>query len=225
MDKLLGDFMKGSTKNIENALAALKNGKMIVIFDGEDREGEADLVFSARFATQKKIETLRKYGGGLICAAIEKKSADYAGLPFFTDILEKSGTLLNRISCRKTAYGDKPAFSLPINHCNVYTGITDNDRALTIRKLDEAVHQGMRNFAKHFYAPGHVFLLIGRGLKNRRGHTELALELARRSGLNGVMVLCEMLGRGNALSKEGAKKYAQVHKLVFMEGKEIIRSV
>ncbi len=207
---------------IENAITQLKKGKIIVVYDSDEREGEADLIFSARFADSAKIEILRKDAGGLICVAIDKKVADKVGLPFFTDMLEKAGPKLREISCRKTAYGDKPAFSLPINHCNVYTGITDDDRALTIRKLDEIVRERIGDFSREFYSPGHVFLLIGRGLKTRRGHTELALELARESGLGGAMVLCEMLGEGKALSKNEAVAYAKKYDLVFVEGKEIV---
>lgn len=207
---------------IDRASAQLKRGGMVVVYDGDEREGEADLMLSARFVKSSSIEILRKEAGGLICAAIDKAEADAIGLPFFTDILEKSGTDLRSIVCRKTAYGDTPAFSLPINHCDVYTGITDHDRALTLTKLDEIVRFRVGDFRKEFYSPGHVFLLIGRGLKNRRGHTELSLELSRRADLKGAMVLCEMLGSGRALPKNDAMKYAEDHSLVFIEGKDII---
>jgi 3,4-dihydroxy 2-butanone 4-phosphate synthase len=206
---------------IDDAVAELKKGRMIVVYDGDDREGEADMILSARFAKPEIIETLRKDAGGLICAAIEKSAADAIGLPFFTDMLEKSEVALRAISCKKTAYGDKPAFSIPINHCKVYTGITDNDRALTMTMLDEVVRERIGEFKGEFYSPGHVFLLIGRGIENRKGHTELALELGKRAGLKGAMILCEMLGSGKALAKENAKAYAKKNGLIFVEGKEI----
>jgi 3,4-dihydroxy 2-butanone 4-phosphate synthase len=131
------------------------------------------------------------------------------------------------MECTKTAYGDRPAFAIPINHKRVYTGITDNDRALTIRSMAELAESGLEQdavrerFFSEFYSPGHIFLLIGRGIERRRGHTELSLELARRAGLSGAVVLCEMLGKGKALSKEKAKAYASEHGLVFIEGNEI----
>jgi 3,4-dihydroxy 2-butanone 4-phosphate synthase len=207
---------------IDSAVAELRKGRIIVVYDGDEREGEADMILCARFAKPETIETLRKEAGGLICAAIDKKAADAIGLPFFTDLLERSEVTLRAISCRKTAYGDKPAFSIPINHCNVYTGITDNDRALTMQKLDEVVRERIKDFKKEFYSPGHVFLLIGSGLEKRRGHTELALELGKRAGMTGAMVLCEMLGSGKALAKEEAKGYAERNGLVFIEGKELV---
>ena len=206
--------------NIKNALAALKKGQMVVLYDADEREGEADLVLSARFINPEKIETLRKDAGGLICTAITENAAKLASLPFLTDVFNGDGSTREML-CKKTAYGDKPAFSLPVNHNNVYTGITDNDRALTIKKIDEVIRRDAKEFAKEFQTPGHVFLLIGRGLENRKGHTELTLELAKRSELDGAMVLCEMLGKGKALSKEDAREYAKNHGLVFLEGKEI----
>ncbi len=206
----------------DRAMAELAKGSMVVVYDGDEREGEADLVISARYAKPETIETLRKDAGGLICAAISLEKAQEAGLPFFTDILEKADVRLRSLVCRKTAYGDKPAFSLPINHCNVYTGITDNDRSLTLRMLDEMVGERMPEFYTQFYSPGHVFLLIGRGIENRKGHTELALELGRGAGTDGAMVLCEMLGPGRALSKEEAAAYARERGLVFVEGKDIV---
>lgn len=207
--------------SIDNAVAALSKGSAIVVYDGDEREGEADLMLSARFATPGVIETLRREAGGLICAAIGQEDAQKIGLPFFTDMLEKSQADIRGIVCRKTAYGDKPAFSLPVNHNNVYTGITDNDRALTMRMLDEVVRERIHDFKSEFYSPGHVFLLIGRGLENRKGHTELALELSGRAGLGGAMILCEMLGSGRALSKEEARAYAKRNGLVFIEGKQV----
>lgn len=207
-----------TSMTVEKAIAELKKGNFILVYDGDEREGEADLIIPARFVTPEKIEIMRKDGGGLICAAINKEMADILGLPFFTDLLDKIE--LNTMSCKKTAYGDKPAFSIPINHCGVYTGITDNDRALTLTKLDEIITRNIKVFKREFYTPGHIFLLIGRGLKNRRGHTELALELGKQAKCE-VMVLCEMLGKGKALPKTEVVEYAKRNSLVFIEGKDV----
>lgn len=207
--------------SLEKAVEQLKKGGMIVVYDGDEREGEADLIFSAKYAEPRKVQILRKEAGGLICAAIPGEDAKEIGLPFFTDILEKTDVSVKSITCTKTAYGDRPAFSLPVNHCQVYTGITDNDRALTLKKLDEVIRTRIGDFTKEFYAPGHIFLLIGRGLEKRKGHTELALELGRRAEQK-VMVLCEMLGHGRAISKEEAKEYAHWNGLVFLEGKDVL---
>ncbi len=208
---------------LELAARSLKAGKMIVIYDGDRREGEADIVFHAGFATPKKIEKLRKDAGGLICLAIDRSHAGEIGLPFYTEILSDSRGILKKISCRKTAYGDLPAFSISINHKDVYTGITDKDRALTIKEMAKVIEaeNPKKKFTDNFYSPGHVFLLIGRDIRKRQGHTELALEIARRTGISGAVVLCEMLGNKNALTKKKAKKYAKDNGLVFIEGVDI----
>ncbi|MBU0532911.1 3,4-dihydroxy-2-butanone-4-phosphate synthase [Candidatus Micrarchaeota archaeon] len=208
---------------INDAVAQLRKGSMVLIYDGDEREGEADIIFHAKFVTPDKIEKLRKEAGGLICLAIEPMIAKRMGLVFYTDILASSDAEIKEMECTKTAYKDKPAFSIPVNYKGVYTGITDNDRALTIKKMSElAENEGdlKKELIADFYSPGHVFLLIGRGIENRKGHTELALELAKKAGLKGVMVLCEMLGKGKALSKENAQKYAEENGFVFLEGSE-----
>ncbi|MBN2121806.1 3,4-dihydroxy-2-butanone-4-phosphate synthase [Candidatus Micrarchaeota archaeon] len=208
--------------NVAEAARQLSKGGIVIVYDGDEREGEADMVFCAKFADAQKVRRLRKDGGGLICAAISGESASRLNLPFLTDLLEANPSLKG-LSCRKTAYGDKPAFSLQVNHRNVFTGITDNDRALTLSRLDEVVQDGALSFEREFYSPGHVFLLIGSGLENRRGHTELALELGRLARHKGAMVLCEMLGEGKALPKEEARKYAEENGFAFLEGEDMLK--
>lgn len=207
----------------EDAASALGKGGFIVVYDGDAREGEADLMFHPSFSTPEKIERLRKEAGGLICLAIGAEGAKELGFPFFTEMMRKAG--LEGISCRKTAYGDEPAFALPVNSKRVYTGITDNDRALTIREMERTVNldSGLAKmeFEKNFYAPGHVFILVGRGLEKRKGHTELGLELAKKSGLSESIVMCEMLGKGKALAKKDAMEYAGKNGFPFIEGREI----
>lgn len=206
---------------LESAVKSLKEGKMVAVYDGDEREGEADLIFHAGFATPEKIETLRKDAGGLVCLALAKEHADKIGLPFFAELLADSK--MKELECKKTAYGDAPSFSISVNHKKVYTGITDNDRSLTINEMAKIVEADAPGnlFIENFYSPGHVFLLIGRGLENRKGHTELALELARLGGMAGAMVLCEMLGKGKALPKKDVQKYAEEKGIVFIDGVEI----
>jgi len=210
--------------SLDDAIEKLRAGSMVAIYDGDGREGEVDLVFHAGFATPDKIERMRKDGGGLICLSLDQDAASRLKLEFYTDILEASGMPLARMQCTKTAYKDKPAFAIAVNSKKVFTGITDKDRALTIKSIADLIgKQGeiSDEFMEEFYSPGHVFLLIGRGIENRKGHTELTLELARKAGLSGAMVLCEMLGSGNAMKKEDAKRYAEKNGFAFLEGKEI----
>lgn len=211
---------------MEKAMAAaeaLKNGRMIVIYDGDEREGEADIVFHASFATHEKIAKLRKEAGGLICVALGENEGKALSIPFYTDILRKIG--MEEIACKRAPYGDEPAFSISINHRRTRTGITDEDRALTIRELEKCLHQKnpAEELARNFYSPGHVFLLISRGLKKRKGHTELATHLAGLKGMTEAVVLCEMLGEKKALAKRDAEEYAAREGMIFITGEEITR--
>lgn len=206
------------------AIEKLRSGSMVVIYDGDEREGEADLCFHAQNARSKTIETLRKDAGGLICLALDSGIAKRLKLSFYVDILEASKLPVAAMQCTKTAYKDKPAFAIAVNSKKVYTGITDNDRALTIKSIAQLVEKKgdiSKEFMEEFYSPGHIFLLIGSGIENRKGHTELTLELAKRAGLSGAMVLCEMLGSGRALHKEDARAYAQKNGFGFIEGKDL----
>jgi len=116
-----------------------------------------------------------------------------------------------------------------VNHRDTFTGITDNDRALTIRKIGETVDRVMKgkniDFGEEFRSPGHVALLRAASglLDERRGQTELSIVLALIAGINPSMVVCEMLDErtGKALSKEDAKKYSLSHDMPFVEGKDI----
>jgi 3,4-dihydroxy 2-butanone 4-phosphate synthase len=209
--------------SLEKALESLRLGKPIAVYDSDDREGEADLMFHAACASPEKIELLRKDAGGLICLATNEETAEKLKLPFFADFVCAEVSQIKEMKCTKTAYGDKPAFSISINHNKVYTGITDNDRALTISEFGKLVANGCdrSSFIKNFYTPGHVFLLISRGIEKRRGHTELSIELAKRAGLPPAMVLCEMLGKGKARSKEEVKEYCKKNGIVFLEGNDI----
>lgn len=209
--------------NFDEAVGGLARGRPVVMYDADGREGEADIVLHASFATPGSIAMLRKDAGGLICLATDARIAEEIGLPFMTDVLANYGRLKD-FTYARTAYGDSPAFSISINHVNARTGVTDNDRALTARTFAEivAAGDGIRDaFAKNFRSPGHLHLLVGRELEVRRGHTELALELALRAGLAPAVLLCEMLGEGKALAKKEARKYAETHRMAFIEGDSI----
>lgn len=208
-------------KKLSNVLSALRKGKFIVVYDGEKREGEADLMFHPKFSNSKKIEKMRKDCGGLICLALGQKIAKKLKLEFMSNILKKSG--FKDITYTRTNYGDEPSFSISINHKKVYTGISDKDRAFTLKEMNRILKNKNpeRAFKENFRSPGHVFLLIGRGIKKRKGHTELGLELTKMAGMNEAIVMCEMLGKGTALSKKNVIKYATKNRLLFVEGNEI----
>ncbi len=221
--------------SFEKAIEAIRHGKMILLYDAEDREGETDLVIPALSITPSDVARMRRDGGGLICVSIYGKAADKLGLPFYSDIL-KSVSLNGHKSLRTLIekkgdirYDARSSFSLWVNHRDTFTGITDNDRALTIKKIGETVDRVMKgkiiDFGEEFRSPGHVALLRAASglLEERRGQTELSIVLALIAGINPSMVVCEMLDErtGKALSKEDAKKYSLCHDMPFVEGKDI----
>jgi len=223
---------------LEKAIEAIRNGRMILLFDAEDREGETDLVIPALSATPKDIARMRCDGGGLICVAIHDRAAERLGLPFMSELLRSVSMNghknLRSIIERKgdIPYDSRSSFSLWVNHRDTFTGITDNDRALTINRIGEAVLRVLNgeklDFGSEFRSPGHVALLRAASglLDERRGQTELSIQLALMAGITPSMVVCEMLdgNTGKALSKEDARTYSLVHSMPFVEGKNILES-
>ena len=222
--------------NLDEAIEAIRKGRMILLFDSEDREGETDMVIPALNVTPADVARMRRDGGGLICVAIHAQAAEKLGLPFISDIL-RSASLDGHRSLRTLVekkgdipYDSRSSFSLWVNHRDTFTGITDNDRALTISKVGENVEKVMCgeniDFGDEFRSPGHVALLRAASgiLKERRGQTELSIELALRAGISPSMVVCEMLDdkTGKALSKKDARKYSILHNMPFVEGKDMI---
>ncbi|MDD1744258.1 MAG: 3,4-dihydroxy-2-butanone-4-phosphate synthase [Candidatus Methanoperedens sp.] len=221
--------------SLEKVTESLRNGKMILLYDADDREGETDMVIPALNTTPADVARMRCDGGGLICVAVYGVAADRLGLPFMSELL-KSVSMNGHSSLRSLVekkgdipYDSRSSFSLWVNHRNTFTGITDNDRAFTINKVGEMVEKVMNgeklDFGREFRSPGHVALLRAASglLDERRGQTELSIQLALMSGITPSMVVCEMLDgcTGKALSKEDARKYAMRHNMPFIEGKNI----
>ncbi|NYT05668.1 MAG: 3,4-dihydroxy-2-butanone-4-phosphate synthase [Methanomicrobiales archaeon] len=213
---------------IAKAIEALQKGEFILLYDFDDREGETDLAIRSDAVSPRHILQMRRDAGGLICTAVHPDAAVRLGLPFASDLL--------RATSLGEREGDIPydrmnhsSFSLWVNHRGTFTGITDNDRALTITRVAEQVKKslngGGHDFAAEFRTPGHVPLLrAAEGLlKQRRGQTELSVALAEIAGITPAVTICEMLDdeTGRALSKKDAKAYAARHGLVFIEGAEV----
>jgi 3,4-dihydroxy 2-butanone 4-phosphate synthase len=220
---------------IEQAIGALKRGSFVLIHDDTRRENEVDMVIAAEHIKPRDIETMRNKAGGLICLAISHKITEKLGLMYMSDILRSSAhpnSILSKIVVDKTPYGDRPSFSLSINHIDTFTGITDVDRALTISKMADVCRKidsgGIEEFANSFRAPGHVPLLIASNnlLEERTGHTELSIYLMQISRLVPAVVICEMLDSTThrSLSINKAKNYANKFGIVLVESNQLIRS-
>ncbi|HVQ01146.1 MAG TPA: 3,4-dihydroxy-2-butanone-4-phosphate synthase [Candidatus Thermoplasmatota archaeon] len=227
-----------SISDVKQALTDLQHGKFILVFDNESREGETDFVMAARQVTPAAIRQMRKDGGGLIILITPYTVAQRLQLPFLADLFSEVGPqypVLRELTPNDIPYDTKSSFSLSINHRKTFTGITDNDRSLTMRKFADLVktietmdsHTAVKLFGKEFRSPGHIPICIAaeKLLKERKGHTELVVALLQMAGLIPAGSGCEIMGdSGKALSKEDAQRYAEKNGLTFLEGKDIVRS-
>ncbi len=212
----------GDSNRIDSAIEAFRRGDPVCIHDADDREGETDLVYPAGTVTPAAVRRLRNDAGGLICVAVSHEIAEAFELPFLQDVLDHPAAGDHDLS-----YDDRSSFSLTVNHRDTETGITDEDRSLTIRELAAAATAPEETvFGSTFRTPGHVHMLRGapKLLSNRRGHTELGLALADAAEQPPAVVVCEMLDdeSGLALDPEDAAMYADAHGIPFVEGKQLI---
>lgn len=160
---------------IESAIEDIKNGKMVIVVDDEDRENEGDLVMSAEKVTSDHVNFMIKYGRGLVCVPM-------------------MGERLKKLNIGKMVFDNtdkkETAFTVSVDHKNCKTGISAYERALTIKMLidDESMPDD-------FTKPGHVFPLEAKegGVLVRAGHTEAACDLARLAGLKSAGVICEII--------------------------------
>ena len=226
------------TDLITKACEELRNGKMVLVYDADGREEETDMVIASEFVDQHIVKAFRKDAGGLICVTIPPETRHCIGIPYMVDVLHNSKGLypiLDGLKANDIPYDAKSSFSLTINHRKTFTGITDRDRALTISEFAKIVQlsrscnngHAADTFAKNFRSPGHVHLLNAseKLVLDRQGHTELATALMVLAGLTPTATICEMIGDdGRALSKNRAQKYATDNGLLYLEGREIIKS-
>lgn len=223
---------------VREALEALREGRFVLVYDGDGREAETDLTIASEFVTPSAVRTLRREAGGLICVTIPGEMRSRLGLPFMAEVLLRAGDeypILRGVAVEDMRYDRHSAFSITINHRDTFTGVTDRDRALTISRFATLSREALRRengwaadaFTEEFRSPGHVPLLNADEplLEGRRGHTELTTALVQLAGLVPSATICEMMADdGRALSKEDAKAYARERNLVFLEGRDIVRA-
>lgn len=161
--------------SIEKAIDRLKQGKVVIVCDDEDRENEGDLIGLAEYASPEMINFMIKYGRGLVCAPI-------------TDELASDLELMPMVD--QNSDPNKTAFTVSIDHKDTTTGISADERALTIREM-----LNKATTAADFQKPGHIFPLIAKegGVLRRAGHTEAAVDLAQLSGARPAGVICEII--------------------------------
>ncbi len=214
------------------AIDLLKNGKPILIFDADDREGETDIVIPSEYITKDSIRIMRKDGGWLICTTIKEEDANMLNIPYIEDLYRKCLDMDKSVlDATDMKYDKNSTFSITINSRNTFTGISDKDRAATVREFAEFVgsirNKGLtsKDFGHKFRTPGHIHLLIAtKGYFSRRkGHTELSTYMMDQAGLIPSATIVEMLDdNGKSMSREKTERYASEHGFGFVTGKEIL---
>jgi len=168
---------------IEEAIEDIKNGKIIVVVDDEDRENEGDLLMAAEKVTPEAINFMAKYGRGLICMPILGERLDALDIPQMVG---------------HNTDNHQTAFTVSIDAMDTTTGISAHERALTIQKVlcPDAK-------ATDFKKPGHIFPLEARegGVLKRAGHTEAAADLAKLAGLYSAGVICEIMSEDGSMAR------------------------
>ncbi|XJZ28829.1 bifunctional 3,4-dihydroxy-2-butanone-4-phosphate synthase/GTP cyclohydrolase II [Bacillota bacterium Lsc_1132] len=168
---------------VEEAIEELKNGKIVIVCDDEDRENEGDFIALADFATQEVINFMATNGRGLVCVPIEEELAEK---------LELSPMVSKNTDNHETA------FTVSIDYHTTTTGISAFERSLTIMKMLDPTSK-----PADFRRPGHVFPLIAKkgGVLRRAGHTEAAVDLARLSGGKPAGVICEIMNEDGTMAR------------------------
>lgn len=191
--------------SIEEAICDIKEGKMVIVVDDEDRENEGDLLMAAEKVTPEDINFMIKYGRGLVCMPIIGERLKELNLNQMVDInTDTNGT----------------AFTVSIDSMDTTTGISAYERAHTISKvLDSSVG------GEDFKRPGHVFPLEARegGVLKRAGHTEASVDLARLAGLYPAGVICEIVGEDGKMARlPQLMEYSKEHNLKIINIADLI---
>ena len=168
---------------IGEAITDLKQGKIIILIDDENRENEGDFLCLAEFATPENINFMAKYGRGLICMPIHEEIAQE---------LQLHPMVSNNTDFHQTA------FTVSIDHETTSTGISAFDRSKTILQVINPEARALQ-----FKRPGHVFPLIAKpgGVLERRGHTEAAVDFGMLCASSKAGVICEIMNEDGTMAR------------------------
>ena len=194
---------------IEDAIAAIARGEIVVVADDEDRENEGDLIMAADAATPEAIAFFVRYTSGVICVGLTGDRCDELDLPAM-------------VVASKHTEAHGTAFTVSVDLAEgTTTGISAADRAATLRALADA-DVG----ADEFHRPGHIFPLRARpgGVLKRTGHTEASVDLARLAGRAPAGVLCELVLDGGEMARgDDLRAFADEHDLRFISIADLVR--
>ncbi len=201
-----GARSSGPFAAVEDAVAAIRRGEMVIVVDDEDRENEGDLTMAAEKVTPEAINFMAKHGRGLICLPMTGERLDELEIPL---MVERNSTRFETAFC--VAIEAKRGTS---------TGISAADRAATVRA---AINPGTK--PSDLARPGHIFPLRARdgGVLVRAGQTEAAVDLARIAGLSPAGVICEIMNDDGTMARVPAlTKFAKRHKLLMITIADLI---
>lgn len=184
---------------VEEALEDLKNGKIILVADDEDRENEGDMICAAEFATTENVNFMATHAKGLICMPMNEEICRRLQFPqMVTDNTDNHET----------------AFTVSVDYVETTTGISAKERGLTARKC---VEDGVK--PQDFRRPGHMFPLMAKknGVLERNGHTEATVDLMKLAGLKQCGLCCEIMkDDGTMMRMDELKELAQKYQLKFI---------
>lgn len=181
----MGSYKGGNEMfhRVEEALEDLKQGKVVIVCDDENRENEGDFISLAEYITPETINFMITHGRGLVCVPITEEHANRLELvPMVSQNTDSHGT----------------AFTVSVDHISTTTGISAHERATTIREL-----LNLKAKASDFKRPGHIFPLIAKagGVLRRAGHTEAAVDLATLCGVEPAGVICEIINEDGTMAR------------------------
>ena len=191
---------------IEEAIEDIRQGKMILVLDDEDRENEGDLLMAAEKVTPEHVNFMATYGKGMICVPLTQ---------------ERAYTLDLSLMVERNTESMKTSFTVTVDHISSTTGISAFERAKTIKELVNP-----KSVSNDFLRPGHIFPLIARdgGVLKRSGHTETAVDLARLAGLYPAGVICEVMNDDGTMARmPQLMAFAQKHSLKIITVEELIK--
>ncbi len=191
---------------IPEAVEDLRNGKMIVVVDDEDRENEGDIICASEFCTPEMVNFMAAKARGLICVSVSRQRAEE---------LELTPMVQNNTALHSTK------FTVSVDYVHgTTTGISAADRSASIRALADPTSK-----PEDFARPGHIFPLIAaqEGVLRRAGHTEATVDLMRLAGLKPCGVLVEILAEDGTMARgEKLFEFAQEHGMKFITVKDLI---
>ena len=188
-------------QRVQEAIAEIKKGNMVIMMDDEDRENEGDLVYASTFSTPAHVNFMATHARGLICVALSNEIASR---------LELNPMVSNNNSMYETA------FTVSVDAVDAETGISAAERDMTIKILANPVSK-----ATELVKPGHIFPLIAKdgGTLIRTGHTEGSVDLCRLAGLAESSVICEIIKEdGTMARRDDLEIFAEKHnqKIVYI---------